>query len=214
MPKIIKRACVGLLLLLLPKNLAAFDKNPIKEGLEADEVQQIQAVSQAVLKAKKNITPDPDMQTLRQQVTALQQAIVSLADTSSVQVKDSSLPSQTDEKISAGSAPDQQQAKRQERENNLRKVINEVRRQRTLVQFKSQDETGEYASMKSTAAAKLAELENDTDELLNSRPEERAEKISRLKERLSASHLPFVSQPDTAEQDTPTISTIVRHREQ
>ncbi len=216
MSTITRNACAGLLLLLLPANMVmASDRTPLKEGLGADTVQQIQTIGQAVLTAKKNVEPEgTDMQNLRQRLTELQQAVTSLTGPSLNIVKGPSVSQQTNETAAPGIIPGQEQAKRQEDENNkVRGLLNEVRKQRSLVQVKSQNKTGERAVMERTATVKVAELENAVEEALSSQPKERAEKIGKLKERLTISNRALTAQPDTVEK-TPTLSTIVHHREQ
>ncbi len=198
MSTITRKACVGLLLLLLPANMTmASDRKPLKDGLEADTVQQIQTIGQAVLTAKKKVEPDADMQNLRQRLTELQQKITSPAD-SSISITKAS--------------PASLQTKQQDGENDkVRTLLDKVRKQRFLVQAKNQTETGARTTMERSVTAKVAELENAVEEALNSNNDERAKKLSSLKDRLTVSNHPLTAQPDKVEK-TPTISTIVHHR--
>ncbi len=203
---------------VLLQTAGAADKNTDrKKGLDAQQVQQIQAIGQAVLTAKKNTPADPDMEILRQRVKELHQAITELDSPALSLGNVSTFSLKPDGAATSDIAPDKEEkkerVKREERENKVRSVLNEVRKQRAFVQVASHKDTGEHASMKRNAASKVEELENAGEDVLNSRLDERAEKLTALKERLTVKHRSQVTAPDTGKK-TPTISTIVHHREQ
>lgn len=195
---------IALLLPLQPAGAA--DKSSEKQkGLDVAQVEQIRKIGQAVLTAKKHAAPDPDLQLLRQQAKALSQAVNSLG-----RMRTPHISVQSDS--TSGITPGKEAAKQQERDNRVRSILNEVRRQRAQVQSASRNDTGERGALKRNAAAKLEELENAVEDILNSRPDERAEKIGKLKERFTNKHLPPTKQPQEIREKTPTFSTIVRHR--
>jgi hypothetical protein len=199
-------------LFLSTQTSAAADKNAdANKRLSADEIQQIQTIGQTVLTAKKNGEADPDVQVLKQRISVLHKAVSELAGPNG-QAGSTHISLKTNETTTNDSA--HEEAGRLKRENKVRNALNEVRRHRSLLQAANEHDTPEHASMKHAAAAKAEELENAVEDALNSRPDEKAEKIAKLKDRLAVKSLSqAVQQPDTGEK-TPTISTIVRHREQ
>ncbi|MEW6401339.1 MAG: hypothetical protein AB1649_06030 [Chloroflexota bacterium] len=213
-------------LLLSMQTASAANKSAARSGgLTTGEVQKIQAIGQVVLTAKNNAPADPELEALRQRVKELQQAIITL-DSPKLCIGNIPLSLKTDGAATSGTPPDNQdkekqtdeegqeeRIEREERENTVRSVLNEVQKQRALVQAESQHDTGGHSLVKRNAAAKVEELENVVEEMLNSRPQERTEKLKALKERLEVKYRSQVAAPDTGEK-TPTISTIVHHREQ
>ncbi len=196
-------------LLLSLQSASAADQSSSTKGLTSDEIRQIQAISQSVLTAKRNAVPDPDLQTLRQQVTALNQALDYLGG----RIRTPLISVQTNGATSSGTTPDQGVAQQQALDNKVRDVLNAVTMQRTIVQSAIENDTGESSIIKRNAAAKLEELETAMEDILNSPLEDRAQKIVQLRERLKVRTSPQTAQP-AAEERTPTISTIVRHREE
>src|SRR5208283_669525 len=188
---------------------AAGQSSSATQGLTADEIQHIQAISQGVLTAKKNAVPDPDLQTLRQQVAVLSQALNSLGG----RIRTPHISLQVKGAASSGTTSEQEAAKQQERDNKVRNILNEVRTQRNLVEVAVGNGDGMSSIIKLNAAAKLQELENAVEDILNTRTEERAQKIALLRGRLKVKSGSLIIQP-TTEESTPTISTITRHRVQ
>jgi len=215
--KIIAIQLVLATLLALPHIAVASDKSGApKNGLDSEQAQAIQAISQAVLTAKHNQTSNSEMGNLRQRVDELYKAVVKLHDRTLLTGKLNALPLENGQSATSDSKSPQDNQKsktiRAETETDVRQALERVRGQRSLVQQKVKGSAvGEDHSIELNAVAKIQELEDELDKVLQGPPEEQAASLLVLKERLAVKPRSIIK---ADKEKTPTISTIVHHREQ
>jgi len=217
MPKLPRNIILlGLLPFLLPKMAVAVESHEtFKNSLPPDKIQQIQAISQSILTARRNQPANPEMENLRQRMDELHKAVVKLYDKSLATGKANALSLENGQSVTPDFKLQQDiQTKKSERakaEILVSRALGRVRGQRAVVEQKvAESAVGEDHSMERNAAAKVRELEDELDKALQSPPEERAASLHEIKDRLAVKHGPLV---ETEQEKTPTISTIVRHRE-
>jgi hypothetical protein len=195
--------------------LAADQQKVTGEVLKPETVQEIQGISQNLLTAKHSETPAPELQQLRQQVDELRTSVRKL-DTSTR----TTVPAGAITIIDKNVIKDQAQPTDKKREHRLthekleqdvHAALKRVRKQRTNVENLDRDDLKEqHKSPLRRVAAKVKELEDVLEQAMTGQPEERAEKLEKLQQRLTVSGN---NEQSAREPGTPTISTIVRHRE-
>jgi hypothetical protein len=198
----------SLLLLLFPLVATAAERpEPAGKSLSPEKIQQIQAISQAVLTAKRSEPANPDLETLRQEVEELRKAVVKFHG----QVVQPAAPITLRNETVTSEAGQDGRKVRAKAESDVRDTLNKVRQHRTALQKKIDEAAaGEDRSRERNAAAKVRELEDELDLTLQGKPEEQAEKLRSLAERLAVKHRPVTEE---CREKTPTISTIVQHRQ-
>ena len=214
MPKLTRIKMLGLLPFLFPAMTAAAEQHDtLQKGLPPEKVQQIQTISQTVLTAKHSQSPNPEMVSLRQKVDELYKAVVKLNVKSLMVGKANVLPNGSG-KSDTPDKPQQdilkESSERTEAEIAVRQALESVRGQRAIVQQKVKENAGKDHSMELNAVSMVQELENDLDKALQSPLKERTASLHTIKERLAIKRRSLI-QADKAK--TPSISTIVRHRE-
>lgn len=216
MSKLTRYALLGLLPLLVPAMTTAAElQDPLKKSLPPDKIQQIQAISQSVLTAKRNQPYNTEMDNLRQRADELRKAVVKLHMVALRTGKINALSLANGQAVTPYIKVQQDEQKeislRAEAETGVRQALDRVHGQRAIVQQKvAQSAAGENHSMELNATAKMQELEDELDKTLKSPSEERAAGLLAIKEHLEVKHLSAV---EADKEKTPTISTIVRHRE-
>lgn len=199
--------------LLLTNTAYSIDSNgPRKAGLEAEEVQQIQAVGQAVLATRRAEPQSQVMEQLRQRLDDLRQAVASpgvrLGKDTVISIQGNAVPSGKTQK---GQLQSKGQAALAIADKHIRNALEQVRKQRAAVELDIEESVAEKDhTFERNAVAKVQELEDEVEKALQSPVEERKEKLRILQERLEIKHLT----PLRPEEVTPTIRTIVRHKEQ
>jgi hypothetical protein len=217
MSKLIRHTLLlGLFPLLLPTMAAAVEQHDTsKNSLPPDKIQQIQAISQSILAARRNQPANPEMENLRQRMDELHKAVVKLYDKSLATGKANALSLGNGQSVTPDIKLQQdiqtKKSERAEAETVVSQALDRVRSQRAVVEQKvAESAVGEDHSMKRNAAAKVRGLEDELDKALQSPPEERAASLHEIKDRLAVKHGSLV---ETEQGKTPTIATIVRHRE-
>ncbi|MGA2151085.1 MAG: hypothetical protein ABSG48_02845 [Geobacteraceae bacterium] len=211
MSKLTRHVLLGLLPLLLPA-LAAADAQTGNNSLPPETIQKIQTISQTVLTAKRNLPANPELDTLRQKIIALRKAILKLHGLALSTGKATTLSVANGQTLSPDAAPAQSgEQSRAQAGKNVQGALDQVRKQRALLQQKvASAATGEDHSLERNAAAKTQELEDELDKTLALPPEERATGLQALIDRLEVKHR---FQLEENRDKTPTITTIVHHRQ-
>jgi len=200
-----KYSVIGLILLSAHTASADAAAKKIRAtGLESDKVQHIQAIGQTVLTAKRNAPANPDLEIMRQRITELRAAVIKLNG----QVMNSSPLSLPTEGATLKAARDTKV--RVQTENEVRNVLEKVRDHRAALRRKiDAAATGEDHSRERNVIDKVGKLEDELDQILRDKPEERGEKLRKLAERLTAQRSIHTGEPP---ERTPTITTITQHR--
>jgi len=195
------------LLLLFPLTVTAAERpEPGNKSLSPEKIQQIQGISQLVLAAKRSVPANPNLEVMRQRITELRMAVVKLQGPATLSTSPISLQS---EGLKQKTAQDGQ-AVRAKAESEVRAAQEKIRSHRTALQQKIDAAAGEDHSQERHVVDKVRDLEDEVDQALQAKSEERGEKLKNLSERLKIS---VGIQSDQPRDRTPTITTIVQHRQ-
>lgn len=182
-------------------------KNRLKPGT----VQEIQVIGQNILTAKHGEPPNPEFTLLRQRVEELQQAVEDLSVSSTsleVTMGESSDISMTDGGKESKASDKYSERDRAKREN-VKGVLGRVRAQRLKYESANDTRGSIKGEIEHRSVSKLKELEDDLDNVLKAPQDVQSAKLEALREHLKI-HRRIV---DQKQDETPTISTIVRHRQ-
>lgn len=196
---------VGLAIFFLSTQgaLAADPGAASRQPLDADTLQKIQGMGQAVLAAKRSQPADPDVTSLKKTVEDLRDAIISLQSPIVQQGKMSLSTASTQSVESASTANPQAESR-------ARAAVDAMRKQRLLVQQGApQNASPEHLAFRQGTAARVQQLENEVEAALQSPPGEKAAKLALLRARLSATKPP--SGTKAAVNATPSITTMTQH---
>ena len=208
----------GLLLIataMLPYSAQATDlQSKASNRLTPDMVQDIQNISQNVLAAKHSETPSPELQPLRQRVEELRKAVQYLLALPSAAAAGniSLMGASTDLSETQLSGDEQKERiKYGKLEQDVFQALEGVRQQRRKTEDSGREDlTEQRRSHMQRVSDKLKGLEDELELALESSPGERERKLDELQRRLVVSGILEQSVKDPG---TPTISSIVRHRE-
>ncbi len=191
---------LALISLSLMQPAYAFDsKEARKAGLEADKVQKIQAVSQAVLATKRAEPPSEAMENLRQGLADLRQVVMGVHDGVVKPGNEAKVPAKGGKSVVTDQI-----------ERDVRSALKELRKRREAVELDVEESADvRDHTVERNLVVKVQELEGEVEQALQSPVENRAENIHALKDRLEIKRL----SPAMPAKETPTMSTIVRHRE-
>lgn len=188
------------------------DENRSKRGLKPEQLQTIQAIGRSVLAAKHSQKKNPELKQLRQRVRELRQAVkefnhINFSVEQGAVAIDSSDPKAMKSRTATKSRI---QPKRHAAQGKLASALTKLRTHRVAMRDKrGKSAGGRDATLIANAMVKCEQLENEVEEFLASAPSEQSVKLKDLQDHLAPSKLLEVSR---FQNDTPTISTITRHR--
>lgn len=182
--------------------------DPYRPGLAPGQVEQIQGIGQSVLSARRGQMPDPDLALLRQHVDDLRRAVEKLHDATmrsgmSDRIRISGSPGGIDDL--ARMETENRRVERKAAEDEASWTLIRVRSEREAMErrLSSDPEKGRVQG----AAAKLKELEDAMEKILQSPPQEQIAQMKALKDRLTVS-----GKTQVEPEKTPTITSITHHR--
>lgn len=182
--------------------------DPYRPGLAPDQVEQIQGIGQSVLSARRGQTPDPDLAALRQHVDNLRRAVEKLHDATmrsgmSDRIRIRGEQAEIGEDLARMEA-DNRRAERKSAEDEASWTLVRVRSEREALE--RQTSANSAKGHIKGPAAKVKELEDAMEKLLQSPPQERITQMKALQDRLTASERPIDLER------TPTLTSITHHR--
>ncbi len=193
--------CVLLALISLFLAQAAYASDatdPRSSGLDPKTAEKVQSIGRAVLATRHAQPESPAMEALRQRLADLRQAVMQVHG-GVVRL----------EKEAEALGRGYQGSVIAEKERHIHAALEGLRRQRAAVELDIQESAEQRDhTVERNATAKVKELEGEVEDALQGPVESRAEKFLILQDRLAIKRL----SPAQPGNETPTISTIVRHR--
>lgn len=180
--------------------------------LGPETVYMVQGVSRSVLAAKQSVMQDPDELALGAELKALSELLTQLSIESTT--PKISLKSDNGSKNGKNGAPgNYEQASAIES-----KLASLNQRYSRMKDKKQKEKQVESLQRNEALVAKAAEIHDEIKTALIAPQQERAKRLARLRERLEAGRIPAITESKKSSSggedsnQTPTISTIVRHR--
>ena len=198
------------------------------KGLAPEQIQAIRTISRNVLAAKHSQKEDPDLSALRARVKELRQAVEDLqAQPLEVELEsiEGSQPNQGETPTVEGqtakglesvarqrlqAAKEARQAKRQAARQRVRSALSAMKAQRVKTAKKVGAGQTRRSTLIANATAKVEKLEEKLEALLLLQDTEQAGKLQELLEQMKITKRRTVL--PSAANETPTYSTITRHR--
>ena len=184
-----------------------------KAGLESGKAETIRTISWNVLAAKHSESSNSELLKLRQNIDELRQEIAKLQGLISEIYAVGTLTINDGKNLEKD---EQEQEKvrqrgetRKNKEKDLRITLGQLRQQRVRFEVGTDSAPESRRNHELRVAGKVKELEDELENILNGPSEEHFKKLEVLREKLEIKH----SKPSTQLDQTPTISSIVRHRE-
>ncbi len=186
-----------------------------KARLGAEKLQTIQSISQNILTAKRKDTPNPELEQLRLRIEELRQVVekfhsgvidseVTLAEPNNITMFDGN----KDGKLVVRQEK-RDIVKKEKQSNEVEAALGKMRTQRAKFEAAATSRPEHKQGHERKLANKLKELENELESALQAPQAEQTEKLTALSKRLKINSGREERKPD----DTPTLTTIVRHRQ-
>lgn len=187
----------------------------VTQGLKPEQRQAIQGISRAVLAAKHSQKQDPGLRQFRQRVKALRKAVREFGALNvSVEKGVVTIVNQSDlqAKKQQSTAKPRTHPKRRAAREKLGSALASLRSHREAMKSKGGPTSGGMErALIENAKVKCEEFEQEVEQLLDLKPSEQPAKLEELLEHMAPSQL--AGQAAHGVNETPTISTITRHRE-